>query len=97
VRVIRVSSTLTDSNRYTRAKEGGGGMTEPWVSVDQVAAHLGVAKDTVYRWIESKSLPAQRVGRLWKFKLSDVDRWVMDGMAAEDAPAVAAKLTSEGE
>lgn len=52
-------------------------MTEPWVSVDQVAAHLGVAKDTVYRWIEAKSLPAQRVGRLWKFKLSDVDRWVM--------------------
>lgn len=59
-------------------------MTEPWVSVDQVAAHLGVAKDTVYRWIEAKSLPAQRVGRLWKFKLSDVDRWVMDGMAAEN-------------
>lgn len=49
---------------------------EPWVSVDDVAAHLGVAKDTVYRWIESKGLPAHRVGRLWKFKLSDVDAWV---------------------
>lgn len=72
-------------------------MTEPWVSVDQVSAHLGVAKDTVYRWIEAKSLPAQRVGRLWKFKLSDVDRWVMDGMAAEGSPTVAAKSTSEGE
>ena len=72
-------------------------MTEPWVSVDQVAAHLGVAKDTVYRWIEAKSLPAQRVGRLWKFKLSDVDRWVMDGMAAEDSPTVADKSTSQGE
>lgn len=59
-------------------------MTEPWVSVDQVAAHLGVAKDTVYRWIEAKSLPAQRVGRLWKFKLSDVDLWVRVGMAAEN-------------
>lgn len=58
-------------------------MTEAWVSVDHVATHLGVAKDTVYRWIVAKSLPAQRVGRLWKFKLSDVDRWVMDGMAAE--------------
>ncbi len=59
-------------------------MTEPWVSVGQVAAHLGVAKETVYRWIEAKNLPAQRVGRLWKFKLSDVDRWVTDGMAAEN-------------
>lgn len=63
-------------------------MTEPWVSVDQVAAHLGVAKDTVYRWIEAKDMPAQRVGRLWKFKLSDVDRWVTDGLAAEDAAII---------
>lgn len=68
-------------------------MTEPWVSVDQVAAHLGVAKDTVYRWIEAKSLPAQRVGRLWKFKLSDVDRWVMDGMAAENGTSIPKKPT----
>lgn len=72
-------------------------MTEPWVSVDQVAAHLGVAKDTVYRWIEAKSLPAQRVGRLWKFKLSDVDRWVMDGMAAEDESAITSKPMSNDE
>jgi len=71
-------------------------MTESWVSVDQVAAHLGVAKDTVYRWIEAKSLPAQRVGRLWKFKLSDVDRWVMDGMAAEDAASVSKNPMSKG-
>lgn len=72
-------------------------MTEPWVSVDQVAAHLGVAKDTVYRWIEAKSLPAQRVGRLWKFKLSDVDRWVTDGVAAEDGAAIPNKPMSEDE
>ena len=26
--------------------------TEPWVSVEDVATHLGVAKDSVYRWIE---------------------------------------------
>lgn len=70
-------------------------MTEPWVSVDQVATHLGVAKDTVYRWIEAKSLPAQRVGRLWKFKLSDVDRWVTDGMAAEDGTVMPNKLMSK--
>ena len=60
-------------------------MSEPWVSVDEVASHLGVARDTVYRWINSKSLPAQRIGRLWKFKLSDVDAWVRKGVAAEGA------------
>ena len=46
---------------------------EPWVSVEDIAKHLGVAKDSVYRWIETKKLPARRVGRLWKFKLSEVD------------------------
>ncbi len=52
-------------------------MTEPWVSVDDVAGHLGVAKDSVYRWIETRGLPASKLGRLWKFKLSEVD----DGFA----------------
>jgi len=51
-------------------------MPEPWVSVDEVAGHLGVAKDSVYRWIEAKGLPAHRVGRLWKFRLSEIDEWV---------------------
>ncbi len=58
-------------------------MSEPWVSVDEVASHLGVAKDTIYRWIESKALPAHRVGRLWKFKLSEIDDWVQRGGAAD--------------
>ncbi len=49
---------------------------ERWVGVDDVAAHLGVAKDSVYRWIEERGLPAHRVGRLFRFKLSEIDDWV---------------------
>ena len=49
---------------------------EPWVCVDEVAQHLGVARDTVYRWIDNRGLPAHRIGRLWKFKISEVDDWV---------------------
>jgi excisionase family DNA binding protein len=54
---------------------------EPWVTAEQVAQHLGVVKETVYRWRERKALPANRVGRLWKFKLSEVDDWVRAGGA----------------
>jgi excisionase family DNA binding protein len=54
-------------------------LTEPWVSVDEVAQHLSVAKDSIYRWIERKGLPAHKLGRLWKFKLSEVDDWVRAG------------------
>jgi excisionase family DNA binding protein len=57
---------------------------EPWASVDDVAKHLGVAKDSVYRWIDSRKLPAHRIGRLWKFKLSEVDDWVRAGGADVD-------------
>jgi len=59
-------------------------MSEPWVSVDEVSSHLGVAKDTIYRWIEIRDLPAHRVGRLWKFKLSEVDAWIKCGGASGD-------------
>mgnify|MGYP000035301474 CR=1 FL=1 len=59
------------------------GMTaEPWVSVEVIAEHLGVGKDTVYRWIDSRGLPAQKIGRLWKSRLSEVDAWVVAGGAA---------------
>ncbi len=51
-------------------------IAERWVSVDDVAAHLGVAKDSVYRWIDGKGLPAHKLGKLWKFKLSEIDTWV---------------------
>lgn len=59
--------------------------TEAWVSVDAVARHLSVAKDSIYRWIEHKRLPAHRVGRLWKFKLSQIDEWVSAGGATSTA------------
>lgn len=58
---------------------------EPWVSVDQIAEHLGVTRDSIYRWIDSKGLPAHRVGRLWKFQVSEVDDWVRVGGADEDS------------
>ncbi len=49
---------------------------ERWVGVEDVATHLAVAKDSVYRWIEARGLPAHRVGRLFRFKLSEIDEWV---------------------
>lgn len=47
-----------------------------WLSVDEIAGYLGVKRETVYKWIERKNMPAHKVGRLWKFKLDEVDQWV---------------------
>ena len=60
-------------------------MIESWVSADAIAAHLGVTKDSIYTWIASKDMPAHRVGRLWKFKVTEVDLWVQRGGAGEPA------------
>ncbi|TBW10034.1 DNA-binding protein [Azotobacter chroococcum subsp. isscasi] len=57
---------------------------EPWVTAIDVARHLGVVKDTVYRWREHKGLPAHKIGRLWKFQLSEIDEWVRAGGADGD-------------
>jgi excisionase family DNA binding protein len=53
-----------------------GAVAEPWVSIDDVAAHVGVRKDSIYRWIVGRRLPATKVGKLWKLKLSEVDAWM---------------------
>jgi excisionase family DNA binding protein len=56
---------------------------ERWVGVEDVAKHLDVNKDSVYRWIEKMGLPAHRVGRLFRFKISEVDEWVRTGGARD--------------
>lgn len=56
-------------------------MAEHWLSVDEIAAHLGVNLDTIYKWITRKSMPAHKVRRLWKFKAAEVDEWVRSGKA----------------
>jgi excisionase family DNA binding protein len=58
-------------------------MEDRWLSVEEAASHLGVSRDTVYRWIDHRGLPAHKVGRLWKFKKEEIDAWVRAGHAEE--------------
>ena len=57
-------------------------MKERWYSVKEIAQYLGVKQDTLYKWILRKNdIPAHKVGRLWKFKLKEVDEWIKKGKA----------------
>ena len=62
-------------------------MSEPerWHSLEEIAEYLGVSQDTIHRWIRTKNMPAHKVGRLWKFDVSDVNAWVKSGKAGESA------------
>ncbi len=55
-----------------------------WLSVDEIASHLGIKRETVYPWITNKNMPAHKVGRLWKFKKDEVDNWVRTGEAGSN-------------
>lgn len=56
-----------------------------WLSIHEICEHLGVSSDTVYKWIDKHTMPAHRMGRLWKFKKSQVDAWIEAGGASADS------------
>jgi len=57
---------------------------ERWYSLEEIAEHLGVSKDTVHRWIRNREMPAHKVGRLWKFDVAEVNDWVKSGRARDE-------------
>ena len=57
---------------------------EKWVTLKEVQSYLGGGRETILSWIAKRNMPAYKVGRLWKFKLSEVDDWIRSGGAADD-------------
>ena len=57
---------------------------EKWSTLKEVQEYLGVGRETILQWIAKRNMPAYKVGRLWKFKLSEVDDWIRSGGAADD-------------
>ena len=51
-------------------------MNDRYLSVAEICTYLGIKRDTVYKWIDKKGLPANRAGKFWKFKINEVDEWV---------------------
>ncbi|MBM7686205.1 MULTISPECIES: helix-turn-helix domain-containing protein [Clostridia] len=54
---------------------------EKWSSIDEIAEHLGVSKDTIRNWIKKNEMPAYKIGKQWRFRISEVDQWVKRGDA----------------
>ena len=49
---------------------------EKWVSMDEICKHLGASRDTVKKMIKVQNMPAYKIDRKWKFKISEVDEWM---------------------
>ncbi len=50
--------------------------TDAFLTTEDVLSYLRVNARTVYRLIREGELPAVRVGRQWRIKRRDLDRWV---------------------
>lgn len=61
---------------------------ERWLSLEEISKYLGVSKDTVRSWIKKNTIPFHKVGRQYKFRVSEVDAWIESGESADaDKPA----------
>lgn len=46
------------------------------LTLDEVAAYLKAGKRTVYRLAANGEIPAFKLGGTWRFRRSDLDRWI---------------------
>ena len=54
-----------------------------YISIDEAAEYLGIKTVTLRNWIKTNdTLPAKKVGKMWKFKKSELDAWVNSGKSA---------------
>ena len=55
-----------------------------YINIEAAAEYLGVSVITVRNWLKRNDveMPAHRIGKLWKFKRSELDEWVKSGKSA---------------
>ena len=55
------------------------GNVERWYSMNEVCEYLSITRDTCLIWIEKRGLPTVKIGRTWRFKISEIDEWIRSG------------------
>jgi len=58
-------------------------LADRYLSLEEVAEYLHVSRDVIYKWIESKGIPCHKIGRLWRFQKTEIDKWVKSGSASK--------------
>ena len=56
--------------------------TEKWVNLEEIADHMGLSKDTIRNYIKKDQIPYYRIGKQYKFKISEIDAWIESGNSA---------------
>lgn len=59
-------------------------MTE-LMTLQEVASYLRVTKQTIYRFLEKRGMPATKVGRQWRFEKAEINVWLQQSSAGKAA------------
>ena len=54
---------------------------EDILTIEEVAKYLRVSERTVYEWAQKGEIPAGKIGTVWRFKKSDLEKWVNDRLS----------------
>lgn len=49
---------------------------ERWVITKEICEYLAISRQTLRTFIEKRGMPAHKIGGSWRFKISEVDKWV---------------------
>ncbi len=55
------------------------------MTLEEVAKYLRVTTKTIYRLLEKQTIPAQKVGRQWRFDKTSIDTWLCKRPAEKSA------------
>jgi PTS system nitrogen regulatory IIA component len=58
-------------------------MDDDILTIEEVAKYLRVSERTVYDWAQKGEIPSGKIGTAWRFKKSEVEKWVNDRISAD--------------
>ncbi|MDR1445641.1 MAG: PTS sugar transporter subunit IIA [Treponema sp.] len=66
------------------------------LTIEEVAKYLRVSERTVYDWAQKGEIPSGKIGTVWRFKKSDIEKWVDDRLSGHrfDAQPAAVHVDS---
>jgi len=65
------------------------------LTLREAAKFLRVSTSTIYRLVESRTIPCFRLGSLWRFNLEELEVWTHHLSARPDGPADTEKRKKE--
>lgn len=57
-------------------------MEDDILTIEEVAKYLRVSERTVYDWAQKGEVPSGKIGTVWRFKKSEIEKWVNDRLSS---------------